>query len=819
VRAVYIWFCLPLALVFAADPPNGSAPTPASEAVARPTESAQAPARPLPGALISVDDLILLERSVRSLPPVEVSPDEPTIARLTAEILPRQHYLRQRFNDEVSSKFLDRYLETLDSLRMHFLQSDVEEFERYRTRLDDLTKRGDTRPAREIFSRFIQRVEQRVACVAELLKTDKFEFTGSDRYHLDRRHAPRPKDLDEAKQLWRQHLRYEILQEKLVAKKPASRPASGPTDTKATETEAKTPTTAEKDLTSAATPKRLDNGLTEDVMSTLTRRYSRLLRSLRELDGADVFQYYLSSLTHVYDPHSDYLGKDSLENFAISMNLSLFGIGAVLQSEDGYCKVRELKPGPAMRSKKIKPGDRIVAVAQDEGEPVDVVDMKLRKVVDLIRGPKGTKVRLTILPADAADPSQRRGVLLVRDEIRMEDEEAKAKLIELTGEDGKPVRIGIIELTSFYATFNLGNRNGKSRPRSTMIDVARLLEKLKLEQVAGIVLDLRRNGGGVLEEAIQLTGLFIKDGPIVQVRDSSGPSGRVTVDEDPDPMVVYDGPLVVLTSRFSASASEILAGALQDYGRALIVGDTTTHGKGTVQSLVELQPWVDHLVPASTNNAGALKITVRKFYRASGASTQLKGVTPDVILPSVNNYAEVGEASLDDALTWDTIPSANYERLNRVGAALPELRRRSEARVAADPDFAYVREDIQLYQKYQADKTVSLNEEVRLREKREIEERIEARKRERKARPEVPEKVYEITLKQVDLPGLPAPTTAKSQLSPSAETVASSSGSDENEAIEGDSGSAVDVTLKEARSILLDLVALSPKGRELTATR
>jgi len=814
-----VWFCLPLALVFAADPPKESGPGPAAEAVARPTESAQTPARPSPGALVSVDDLILLERSVRASPPVEVSPDEPAIALLTARILPQQHYLRQRFNDTVSSKFLDRYLETLDNLRMHFLQSDVDEFERYRTRLDDLTKKGDTGPAREIFTRFIQRVEERVAYVAELLKTEKFAFTGSDRYNLDRRHAPRPKDIDEAKQLWRQHLRYEILQEKLVAKKPASKPASGSADTPASESQAKTPTTAEKDLTPAAPPRLLDNGLTEDVMNTLTRRYSRLLRSLRELDGADVFQYYLSSLTHVYDPHSDYLGKDSLENFAISMNLSLFGIGAVLQSEDGYCKVRELKPGPAMRSKKLKPGDRIVAVAQDEGEPVDVVDMKLRKVVELIRGPKGTKVRLTILPADAADPSQRREVALVRDEIRMEDEEAKAKLIELTGEDGKPVRIGIIELNSFYATFNLGSRNGRSRPRSTMMDVAKLLVKLKQEQVAGIILDLRHNGGGVLEEAIQVTGLFIKDGPIVQVRDSSAPSARVTKDEDPDPMVVYDGPLVVLTSRFSASASEILAGALQDYGRALIVGDATTHGKGTVQSLVELQPVVDQLVPDSTNNAGALKITVRKFYRASGVSTQLKGVTPDVVLPSVNNYAEVGEASLDDALAWDTIASADYERLNRVGAALPELRRRSEARVAADPDFAYVREDIQLYQKYLADKTVSLNEEGRLREKRENEERIEARKRERKARPEAQEKVYEITLRQVELPGLPPPMTTKSEASPPAEPAAPSGGSDEEEVIEGDVGSAVDVTLKEARCILLDLVALSPKERELTATR
>jgi carboxyl-terminal processing protease len=804
VRSVIAWICLPLTLVFAAETPIGPATGATPETPVRPAETAQTPARPLPGALISADDLIVLERSLRNRPPVDASPDEATIARLASEILPRQHYLRQRLNDDLSSKFLDRYLDMLDNLHLHFLQSDLDEFERYRTRLDDLTKRGDTRPAREIFSRLVERVEQRVAHVAELLKTEKFTFTGDDRYNLDRRHAARPKDLAEAKEFWRQHLRYEILQEKLVARKPAAKPASA--------SDGKNPPPTEAS-------KLLDNGLTAGVLDTITRRYSRLIRSLRELDGADVFQYYLSSLTHVYDPHSDYLGKDSLENFAISMNLSLFGIGAVLQSEDGYCKVRELKPGPALRSKKIKPGDRIVAVAQADGDPVDVVDMKLRKVVELIRGPKGTRVRLTVLPGDASDPSQRVEVALVRDEIRMEDEEAKAKLIELTGEDRQPVRIGIIDLSSFYATFPIGSRNGRSRPKSTVIDVARLLEKLKREGVAGIILDLRHNGGGVLEEAVQLTGLFIKEGPVVQVRDSSGPSGRITEEKDTDPMVMYDGPLVVLTSRFSASASEIFAGALQDYGRALIVGDASTHGKGTVQSLVELQPWVEHWAPDSTNNAGALKVTIRKFYRVSGASTQLKGVTPDIVLPSVSNYAEVGEASLDDAMTWDTIRSADYERLNRVAPILPELRRRSETRISTDRDFAYVQEDIQLFQKYQADKTVSLNETTRLTEKRENEERIEARKRERKTRPEPTEKVYDITLKQVDLPGLPPPTTARAETpSTPAYPAASLEEVDAEGELNSETGSAVDVALKEARNILLDLTTLS-KDQQLTATR
>src|SRR2546423_1386389 len=394
------------------------------------------------------------------------------------------------------------------------------------------------------------------------------------------------------------------------------------------------------------------------------------------------------------------MGKAELENFSITMKLSLFGIGALLRSEDGYCKIQELKPGPAMASKKLKPNDRIIAVAQGEGEPVEVVDMKLSKVVELIRGPKDTEVRLTVVPADAPDPSVRKVVSLVRAEIKLEEGEAKAKIIEVPASEGKQLRLGIIDLPSFYSNFELEGRRPTADPKSTTTDVAKLLRKLVQEHIDGIVLDLRRNGGGSLEEAINLTGLFIKEGPVVQIRDQRN---QIMVDKDPDPTIAYDGPLIVLTSRFSASASEILAGALQDYGRALIVGDSSTHGKGTVQSLLQLAPIMRQRGMALTSNPGAIKITIRKFYRVTGSSTQLKGVTPDLVLPSVNNYGEVGEDPLKNRLDWDTIPSATYEKLNRVEPYLAELKRRFEARSGADPDWGYVRADIERYKKLLAE--------------------------------------------------------------------------------------------------------------------
>jgi C-terminal peptidase prc len=365
-------------------------------------------------------------------------------------------------------------------------------------------------------------------------------------------------------------------------------------------------------------------------------------------------------------------------------------------------------------------------------------------------------VRLTVIPADAADSSARKVIALVRDEIKLEDGAAKARIMEVPdGRDAsgkeRNARVGVIDLPSFYSSFELEGRKGGEQ-KSTTTDVAKLLKKLLKENVTGVILDLRRNGGGSLEEAINLTGLFIKEGPVVQVRSSNG---RIDVDSDPDPTIFYDGPLVVLTSRFSASASEILAGALQDYGRALVVGDSSTHGKGTVQSLLQLAPIMRQNGLLGTNDPGALKITIRKFYRASGASTQLRGVIPDMVLPSVNNLLETGESSLDNALAWDTIEPARYEVVNRVEPYLVELKKRSEQRLASDRDFSFVREEMARYKKLQADKSASLNEAVRLKEKKETDDRGKFRKKELASRPEPIDKIYEIRLKDVDQPGLP----------------------------------------------------------------
>ena len=458
-------------------------------------------------------------------------------------------------------------------------------------------------------------------------------------------------------------------------------------------------------------------------------------------------------------------------------------------------------------------------MAQGESTPVDVVDMKLNKVVELIRGPKNTEVRLTVVPADAADPSARKVITLVRDEIKLEDQEAKAKLIELPGEgNNKTMRLGVIDLPSFYSTFELEGRKGENEPKSTTVDVARLIRKLTQEKADGIVLDLRRNGGGSLEEAIRLSGLFIKEGPIVQVK---GPEGDAIIEKDPDPSVFYEGPLVVLTSRFSASASEILAGALQDYGRALVVGDISTHGKGTVQSLLQLQPLMrGHLALVSSNNPGALKITIRKFYRASGASTQLKGVTPDIVLPSLYNHDEVGEASLENPLPWDTIAPASYEKLNWIQPLLPELRRRSEKRVNSDRDFAFLKAEIERIQQKRAEKSESLNEVQRLKEKQDSDERVKARKKELASRPEPAWKTYEITLKNAEQPGLPLPVAktnsvkTASTTTTNTNTVAKSDPEDIEDHVE-EKATAVDITMEEAKRILLDLVILSGRGGPL----
>lgn len=726
-------------------------------------------------------------------------------------MLEQLHYLRQPMDDSISSKFLDYYFETLDPQHIHFLKSDVEEFEPLRTKLDDMTvtRRGfsDVSPGTKIFNRFMQRLEQRAAYVEGLLKTEQFKFDADQKIVVSRKDLPYPASLKEAQDLWRERLLYEYLQERLARadarKKKEEERAAG------------------KEVKPDKKPSKSE---AEEIVELLTHRYHRNLKTFRDWDNDDVLQIYLTTLSRVYDPHSDYLGHEQLESFAIGMNLSLFGIGAELTTtEDGYCTIRRLLPGgPAEKSKKIKEKDRIVAVAQGNGPPVDIVDMALNKAVQLIRGPKGTEVRLTVLPEDG----EKTVLSLIRDEIKLEDQAAKAKIIDMPGGNGSTMRLGVIDLPSFYATFDVTESKNKSEPRSTVRDVSRLLKKLNEEKVAGVILDLRRNGGGSLEEAIRLTGLFIKKGPVVQVKDFEE---KVQKEVDPDPSVEYEGPLLVLTSRFSASASEILAGALQDYGRAIIVGDSATHGKGTVQSVNQIRPFMQLPESLVTNDPGAIKLTIKKFYRPSGASTQLRGVESDIVLPSIfNESKEIGERALDNPLPFDTITNADFEVLNLVQPHLAALRTRSAERVAKDQEFAYIREDIEHFRKVQADKSISLNEKQRIKEKEEIEARQKARDNERKQRAETKEKVYEISLAQAALPGLPPPmqkTNTVARLSSAAIATNSASvaqSTPESPLIDDpdieDKPPAVDAVMKEAQNIMVDYLGLLPRP-EIATTR
>jgi len=729
--------------------------------------------------------------SRRELKPGEA---DASIAFVAARMLEQSHYLRQPFNDQVSSKMLDRYLQLLDPQRMHFLQTDLAKFEPYRHRLDDLIlRRGDTWPAYEIFTVFLERLAQRVEYCDDLLKNLPFDFSGHERVLLNRKDEPAPKNLVEARQLWRERLRFEYLQEKLAR--------SG---------EKQTNTTARAPGTNAPAVKA--KTLDEEIAQLLAKRNHRNLRIFREMDRDDVFELYLSSLARTYDPHTDYLGKSQFEQFSINMNLALFGIGAQLRlDDDGYCNIERVMPGgPASKNKQVREKWRIVAVAQSNQPPVDVVGMNLNKTVQLVRGPKGTEVRLTL---EDPETHERREVALIRDEIPLEEQQAKARLFELPGPGGAPLRLGIIDLPSFYASMD--SSRGKSEPRYTSKDVALLIEKMKQEDVRGIILDLRRNGGGSLEEAVKLTGLFLKTGPIVQVR---GPEGDPIIEADDDPAILWDGPLAVLTSRFSASASEIVAAALQDYGRAIVVGDSTTHGKGTVQSLSRLAPYLS-FGGKFTNDPGALKFTIRKFYRATGAATQFKGVEPDIVLPSVLNHSkDIGETAHENALPWNTIGAVPFEPVNRVAPFLADLRQKSAARVASNREFDYIREDIAEFLKRQEDKTISLNEAERLREKQQEDARKKARDKERLARPQPALKEYELTLKNVLEPGLPPPlaktnTVTTALADPGHPTL--NAAANDPLAVGGDDAAEtappVDAALDETRAILVDYLGLLAK--------
>jgi carboxyl-terminal processing protease len=744
---------------------------------------------PQPATQTNVSPALMTQTNILLAP----GPNDARITYVTARLLEEFHYSQQLLDTEISEKFFDGYLETLDPKRENFLQSDIAEFTHYRTNLDTFTigtnGAANLTPAYEIYRRYLERIQQHADCVNELLKEDRFKFNADEHILLDRRHAPYPKDLGEAKQLWSQRLRYEYLQEKL------SREIS--------------PTNNNVILT-------LPKSATAEITGTLARHYRWNLHMTANLDSTDVLQAYLNALAHAYDPHSDYFNTEHAQDFSIGMSLSLFGIGAQLTEDDGYCTISSLvRGGPADKGQQLHEKDRIITVAQGNQPPVNVVDMELGKVVQLIRGPKGTEVRLTISPVE--DRAVRRVVTLIRDEIKLEDQEAKAQLIELPGGHGGTTRLGVIDLPSFYATIDLPGNTEHSTAKSTTADVTRLIKKLKSEKAAGIILDLRGNPGGSLEEAVKFTGLFIKDGPVVLARSSS--DGPVNVDSDTDSSALYDGPLVVLVNRLSASASEIAAAALQDYGRALIVGDISTFGKGTVQNLNPLRSFFVRPATASaTNDPGTVKITIRKFYRVSGASTQLKGVMPDLVLPDVLNYStQFGESSLENPLPWDTIPSVNYSKLNLVQLYLDELRRRSSERIATNQDFIYIRQDIDEFLKKQADKTASLNEREVIKEHETHQVALDAHEQERMVRKRSSVKVYEITVKNAGQPGLPAQETnsVAGNSTVTNDTTNATQNVAGNDAIEFQRAEAA--RLDEAERILEDYISLLSSNQVLIA--
>ena len=673
---------------------------------------------------------------------------EGRIAQLTTQLLEEAQYSHQRLDDALAAKFLDRYLDSLDGTHEILFQSDTAEFRHGLPQLAEaLRSQGDTHPAHAIFDRFLERLDQREKFVAKTLADDKFEFTGQDQFTVDREKAPRPKDAADAEQLWRERLRAEYLQEKLGGKKPA------------------------------------------EIVQTLTHRYESQAKMMKKFSPDAVLELYLNALAHAYDPHSDYMGHEELESFNTVMKLSLAGIGATLQEEDGYCKIRELVAGgPAARSGKLKVGDRIVGVSQNHGkDTTDLVDLPLPQAVELIRGPKGTDVTLTILPA-VADGTVRKTITIQRDEIHLEEQRAKARIVDFPTTAGKTMRLGVIDLPGFYA-------RDEGSPSATA-DVAKLLGKLKTEGIRGLVLDLRRNGGGSLEEAISLTGLFIRSGPVVQTRDLSG---HIDVGDDRDGKSAYDGPLIVLTSRLSASASEILAGALQDYGRAIIVGDTSTFGKGTVQTMLSLGSIMQRDGVKPTTDPGALKVTISKFYRPSGQSTQLHGVRADIVLPSFTDNPEISESGMKNPMEWDTIAPALYDHFDLVKPYVATLRDNSQARVAADREFGWLRDDLALAEKIGGKKPVSLNEDERRKEQDDAKARTKERNAERLAHPAPAPATYEITVKNASATGLPAPLDPK-------KAKAAPEDVDEEGGDTPPAAATEDIQLRETEHILTDYV-------------
>ncbi|NIP16759.1 MAG: tail-specific protease, partial [Xanthomonadales bacterium] len=608
------------------------------------------------GASVPADEAISLKPSM----------DQLKASNLATRFLTNWHYKDTSLDDMLSIRIFDGYLELLDPNRSYFLATDIASFQRFRKGLDDSLRYSDLSPAYTIFNVYAERVRQRAAFANAQLDTE-FDFTVDEYYEFDRsesRWAANEQELDE---IWRKRVKNDYLRLLLTGKERAN------------------------------------------IVETLAERYENIDRRISELKSEDIFQFFMNAFAQAIEPHTAYLSPRSSENFEIYMKLSLEGIGALLGRESEYTSIQSIVPGgPADQDGRLQAGDRLLAVGQGmDGKLVDVIGWRVDDVVDLIRGPKDTIVRLEVLPEDAGVDGPSTVIEIVRNEVKLEEQAAKSEIIEVPREGAEPMKIGVIDLPVFYLDFN-GRASNRPDYRSSTRDVRRLIEELKKEGVEGLVVDLRQNGGGSLLEATTLTGLFIDQGPVVQVQNSSG---AISTEEDTSPGMAWDGPLAVLVNRYSASASEIFAAAIQDYGRGLVIGETT-FGKGTVQSLLDLDDYASSDLPS----LGQLKITMAQFFRINGGSTQNRGVVPDIVFPSAGDPDEYGERSLDNALPWTRIEPADYNRVGDLGQMVAVTDFRFQGRVKDDQEFAWLISDIEEFNARREDHKVSLNEATRRQE-------------------------------------------------------------------------------------------------------
>jgi carboxyl-terminal processing protease len=624
--------------------------------------------------LAACSTVVLLVERGSLADPVGPQQADRQVTVAVSTLLKREHLSRHPLDSEISERWLKTYLKTLDAFKVYFMQTDIDEFDQQKDNLVVWAKQGDIRYGYTIFQKFLERVDERVKLVDQLL-AENHDFTVDEEMITDPDLATYAKTPAEVREVWRKRIKYDLLLLK-----------------------------ADKD--------KIEGKAAQEKLS---RRYHSFAKRMHQTDSDELLEMYLTALTTSYDPHTTYMSPGSLENFEIQMRLNLEGIGAALQSTDGYTVVSKVIPGGAAdKDGRLKPEDKVIGVGQDgEGEIVDVVDMKLNDVVKLIRGKRGTVVRLKVIPASQTDPKT---YAITRAQIELVDSEARSEIVE-TGQkaDGTPFKVGVIDLPSFYMDMS-GAREGLEEFKSTTRDVAKLLKKFNDEKVDVVVLNLRENGGGSLTESINLTGLFIDTGPVVQVKDADK---KVQHYDDQERGMSWSGPLVVLTSKFSASASEIFAGAIQDYHRGLILGDYSTHGKGTVQSLLDLGRQLFRVPNAP--QLGALKITMQQFYRPNGDSTQNRGVVADIELPSITSQLDVGESSLDYAVKFDhvdPVPYHSYEKIN--SEMIGELKTNSAKRRDGSKDWEKVAKNIARYNDQKKRKRVSLNENVFMAERAEI---------------------------------------------------------------------------------------------------